>query len=126
VLSASRDHTAWLWGADNGKLLTTFQGHTSPVYSAIFSPDSRRVLTASVDHTARLWETDSGKLSATFQGHTSPVYGAIFNPNGRCVLTASGGFVRLFETFFRGGPVMYPIAVVLIVAVAVVLERIVW
>jgi len=32
----------------------------------------------------------------------------------------------IFETFFKGGPVMYPIAVVLIVAVAVVLERIVW
>ncbi len=32
----------------------------------------------------------------------------------------------VFETFFKGGPVMYPIAVVLVVAVAVVLERIVW
>jgi biopolymer transport protein ExbB len=32
----------------------------------------------------------------------------------------------IFESFFRGGPVMYPIAVVLVVAVAVVLERIVW
>jgi biopolymer transport protein ExbB len=32
----------------------------------------------------------------------------------------------IFETFFKGGPVMYPIAVVLVVAVAVVLERIVW
>jgi biopolymer transport protein ExbB len=32
----------------------------------------------------------------------------------------------IFETFFKGGPVMYPIVVVLVVAVAVVLERIVW
>jgi biopolymer transport protein ExbB len=32
----------------------------------------------------------------------------------------------IFETFFKGGPVMYPIAAVLVVAVAVVLERIVW
>ncbi|MBV9298132.1 MAG: MotA/TolQ/ExbB proton channel family protein [Verrucomicrobia bacterium] len=32
----------------------------------------------------------------------------------------------IFEAFFKGGPVMYPIAAVLIVAVAVVLERIVW
>src|SRR3984957_17722619 len=32
----------------------------------------------------------------------------------------------IFETFFKGGPVMYPILAVLVVAVAVVLERIIW
>jgi WD40 repeat protein len=33
----------------------TFQGHTGPVWSAVFNPDGRRVLTASSDKTARLW-----------------------------------------------------------------------
>jgi biopolymer transport protein ExbB len=32
----------------------------------------------------------------------------------------------IYETFFKGGPVMYPIVAVLVVAVAVILERIVW
>jgi biopolymer transport protein ExbB len=32
----------------------------------------------------------------------------------------------IFETFFKGGPVMYPIVGVLVVAIAVILERIVW
>ena len=32
----------------------------------------------------------------------------------------------VFETFFKGGPVMYPIVAVLVVAVAVILERLVW
>jgi biopolymer transport protein ExbB len=32
----------------------------------------------------------------------------------------------IFETFFKGGPVMYPIVAVLVIAVAVILERIVW
>src|ERR1700757_1599658 len=32
----------------------------------------------------------------------------------------------IFETFFKGGPVMYPIVAVLGVAVAVILERLVW
>src|SRR6266446_10790793 len=32
----------------------------------------------------------------------------------------------IFETFFKGGPVMYPIVAVLVVSVAVILERMVW
>ena len=36
----------------------------------------------------------------------------------------TGNFV--VDTFFKGGPVMYPILVVSIIAVAVVLERLIW
>ena len=55
MLTASLDKTARLWEAESGKLLATFQGHTGPVWTAVFSPDGRRVLTSSSDKTARLW-----------------------------------------------------------------------
>jgi biopolymer transport protein ExbB len=32
----------------------------------------------------------------------------------------------IFEMFFKGGPVMYPIVAVLVVSIAVILERVVW
>jgi WD40 repeat protein len=74
----------------SGRLLATFQGHTGPLVSAVFSPDGRRVLTASYDNTARLWEVATGRLLVTFQGHTSKVNSTVFSPDGRQVLTASG------------------------------------
>jgi len=55
VFTASFDRKAGLWEADSGKLLTTFQGHSDYVTSAVFSADGWRVLTASEDGTARLW-----------------------------------------------------------------------
>src|SRR5207248_601501 len=68
------------------------------VYSAVFSPDGRRVLTGSHDSTARLWEADSGKLLATFLPQTDAVYSAVFSPDGRRVLTASSSSpARLWE-----------------------------
>jgi predicted NACHT family NTPase len=98
VLTASADKTARLWEADSGQLLATFQGHGSPLNSAVFSPDGRRVLTASGDGTARLWEADSGKLLTTFQGHTGVVDSAVFSPDGQRVLTGSrDGTARLWE-----------------------------
>jgi WD domain, G-beta repeat len=82
---------------------TAFQGHTDEVYSAVFSPDGRRVLTASKDRTAQLWEAESGKLVATFQGHSGWVISAVFSPDGRRVLTASGIAGRCPPTGLVGG-----------------------
>ena len=50
----SEDHTARVWNAANGQLVTTLQGHTGSVQSAVFSPDGQRIVTASQDDTARV------------------------------------------------------------------------
>jgi WD40 repeat protein len=89
--------SAWLWEAERGKLLAIF-GPYALFNSAVFSPDSRRVLTASIGAIAQLWEAESGKLLVTFQGHTDLVNSAVFSPDGHRVLTASeDGTARLWE-----------------------------
>jgi len=42
-------------------------GHTAGIYSASWSPDSKRLLTASADKTCKVWNADNGECVATFQ-----------------------------------------------------------
>jgi WD40 repeat protein len=95
---------------ETGILLVIFQGHTSSVNSAVFSPDGRRVLTVAADTTARLWEAETripivpSKLLASFQ-HTDVVNNAIFSPDGQRVSTASRDkTARLWEV--EGGKLL--------------------
>jgi WD40 repeat protein len=81
------DKTANLWDL-SGKCLVTLSGHSSPVYSAVFSPDGKSILTASWDKTTKLWDL-SGKCLATLSGHSDVVYSAVFSLDGKSILTAS-------------------------------------
>jgi WD40 repeat protein/serine/threonine protein kinase len=87
VLTTNADHSAKLWDAASGKLLTSF-AHQDEVFQAEFSPDGARILTASTDKSAKLWDATSGKLIASFD-HPDGLYHAAFSPDGARILTAS-------------------------------------
>jgi WD40 repeat protein len=98
VVTASYDHTARLWDAETGALLTTLEGHTGGIFCGAFSPDGKRLVTASDDKTARLWDADTGALQKTLEGHTDAVSGCAFSPDGERVVTAShDGTARLWS-----------------------------
>jgi WD40 repeat protein len=86
VLAASADHTAKLWDAASGKLISSF-AHQDEVFQAEFSRDGARILTASGD-TAKLWNAVLGKLVASFE-HQDTVRWAGFSPDGTRILTVS-------------------------------------
>jgi WD40 repeat protein len=69
--------------------LFALAGHTYWVNSAVFSPDSKRIVSASFDNTARLWNTADGHLLAVYAGDTNWVITAGFSPDSKRVVTAS-------------------------------------
>jgi WD40 repeat protein/DNA-binding winged helix-turn-helix (wHTH) protein len=86
ILSASSDHTARLWSANDGRLLAIL-GHDDAVKDAEFSPNGDLIVTASDDHTARLWNGKDGKLIAILRGHTAKLTRATFSADGRRIVT---------------------------------------
>jgi WD40 repeat protein len=64
------------------------RGHTSTIYSVVFSRDGRRLLSASDDRTARLWNLDDGN-SVELLGHDDDVRSARFSADEQSVVTAA-------------------------------------
>jgi len=89
VVTASKDKTARLWQANDGKELFVLKGHEDTILSSKFSFDGKLLVTASSDKTARLWKVSDGNLVAVLQGHTEALKGAEFSPDGSQILTWS-------------------------------------
>lgn len=77
------------------RLVRRLQGHSGPVWSAVFSPDGRWVLSGGKDRSARLWETSTGKLVRVFAPLPQEIRCVGFTPGGRQVVMGSGVTVRM-------------------------------
>jgi WD40 repeat protein len=54
-----------IWDAGSGKCLQTLEGHSGPVSSVAFSPDSAWLASASAGGTVKIWDAGSGKCLQT-------------------------------------------------------------
>jgi WD40 repeat protein len=110
---AEDEKTVLLLDARTHEIVARLPGHEKLVYSASFSPDSRRLASCSSDRTIRLWEIDafnlnngsslpSGTLDSAsvksrpadgafrcqvLRGHTDEVFTAAFHPDGTRLAT---------------------------------------
>jgi WD40 repeat protein/serine/threonine protein kinase len=82
-----------------GRLTST----SGRMWSAMFSPDDKRIVTSD-DMGARMWDAGSSQLLFTM-AHNDSVYHALFSPDGSRIATAGGdGTVRIWSAA-TGAPV---------------------
>jgi WD40 repeat protein/serine/threonine protein kinase len=96
VLAGCRDNHLRLYDTTDGKVVRTFEGHTSNPFAVAFSPDGDLAASAAgkiepggktVDCTVRIWEVKTGKELHRLEGHKSLVRGVRFTPDGKQVIS---------------------------------------
>jgi WD40 repeat protein len=82
--------------AEETPAVIELQGSTGYVFSAVFSPDGKKVAATCVsfdndskDYFVGIWDADSGKELQKLEGHTGHINSVVFSPNGKKILTAS-------------------------------------
>ncbi len=89
LATASWDHTAKIWDAVSGNLLTTLSGHNKNVNAVAFSPDSTQLATASEDGTVNIWDARADRgLPLWSVEHDGEATVVAFSPDGKLLATA--------------------------------------
>ena len=97
LATASRDGTAKLWDASDGRHCLTLQGQTGGLCSVAWSPDGWLV-TGGADGTARSWDAAGKSERLILKGHLGEVSSASWSPDGRFLATGSlDGTVKIWE-----------------------------
>ncbi len=98
VLTASADHSARVWSAENGEPLTPRVFHSNEVRHATFDASGRRFATASADGTARVWDATTGEPVTPPLPQDGVVTWVRFRRDGASLATAGNdGVARLWD-----------------------------
>ena len=79
----------YLWGAEDGRLQMSCQGHSYWVWAIAFSSDGTLLATGSEDQTVRLWDVATGRCLHILQPDSGIIWAVAFSPDGRQVAIAA-------------------------------------
>ncbi|KTF91493.1 hypothetical protein cypCar_00019231 [Cyprinus carpio] len=90
MLTCCDDGRLYLWNATSAKHLATFNGHSGPVKSCVFSSDGQLFASASHDRTVRIWSRSITECTHILTAHSGSVETVSFSPDGQWLV--SGGW----------------------------------
>jgi uncharacterized protein with WD repeat len=90
LLACGSERSIFLWNNKSKVPIYNLKGHSSPITSIAFSPDSLKLASASWDKTIRLWDTRTGQcIGQPLEGHEGSINSVAFSPDGRYMASGS-------------------------------------
>jgi serine/threonine protein kinase len=68
--------------------VSTYDGHTAPVWTVAWSPDQTRIASAGQDRTVQVWEIKTGHCQLTYGEHTDLVWHVAWSADGSLIASA--------------------------------------
>ena len=94
----TNSNTIELYDTQSNIFQGELKGHSSTVYSAVFSNDGRILGSTSMDNTIKLWDVESrSQLLSITEPTSMNVYSIAFSPNGRIVASGTFKLIRLWD-----------------------------
>jgi WD40 repeat protein len=98
LVTGGHDGVLKVWEVPSGRLLTTWAGHTQPVWDVTFSPDGSLVASAAGDWTAKadqlgevhIQDAATGRALHRLRAHQAIARCIRFTPDGRRLISAGG------------------------------------
>lgn len=98
LATASFDNTSRIWDAKKGSCIYTLTGHSLPVYSVAFSPNSRFLATGSSDNCLLVWSTQTGDLVQSHHGGGG-IFEVAWNEDGNKIAVCFSDYTAAVISF---------------------------
>jgi protein MAK11 len=97
LISASEDHTMYIWRCYDWENIHILGGHTDIVNAFAIHPTGKIALSVSRDKTLKIWNLVQGRCSLS-RKFTSAGEFVVWHPRGDCYLVASLNTIQVFST----------------------------
>lgn len=92
IVSGSRDGTAQVWNAGDGRTVSTYRGHKGYVSSLQWSPDGKWIASGGGDATMQIWDAATGQTISTYRVASGDNHSVkiAWSPDGTRLALATG------------------------------------
>ena len=103
LATGSYDGYLHLWSRQ-GKLIRSWNGHRTQIFSVVFSADGKQLASAAADRLIHIWDSDGERLE-TLKGHQDWVRSVQFSPDGKWLVSGSEDYTTRLWNLRQKGPV---------------------
>lgn len=96
--SPAANNAVQVWRATSGKLIYSYNGHSSGITDLAWSPREERIASASTDYTVQVWDATTGKHPLVYRTHPWYVWTVGWSPDGTQIASAGpDGTIQVWD-----------------------------